>query len=113
MLPPRPPPFAEQELYRRGLHIGLDGSVLLDGSNVYAPYQRDLSQRLHQVDYFHGLIGGIPVCQTYSEESLEPNFLATELINVESGFVFTRLRNLQRAFRARRLRMGIVGVEQC
>ena len=99
MLPyllPRPGEAIERDLYRRGICIGADGSVLQNGSRVYAVHE-DLLFRLHTVDYFHGFRAGYPVCQSTLHET---NFSATELIATDrDGYVVCRLRNVQLKFR--------------
>ena len=102
----RPDDDLEVELYHRKIQIGADGSILLDGSDVYAVHAlkhlpaADVGARLHTIDYFHGFGGpGGPVCQTMRED----DFLATELIAADrNGYVVCRLRHLQRTFRKQR-----------
>ena len=102
LLLPRPDAETERALYHRGIQIGADGSILQDGSQVYAVFE-PTEFRHYTVDYFHGLYGGVPMCQVYSDDYLEPEFLATELIAADrNGFVVLRLRHLQAKFRERR-----------
>ena len=65
---PRPGVAIEQDLYRIGICIGADGSVLQDGSRVYAVHaELSCVHRLHTVDYFYGFLGSSPVCQTVDD----------------------------------------------
>ena len=98
---PRPGTEAERALYRRNIQVGVDGSIVQDGSQVYAVIV-PIWDRLHTVNYFHGFIQGVPACQMRlrSDENVKAAFLAPELIAVgRNGFVERRLRHLQVKFR--------------
>ena len=78
MLPyllPRPGVAIERDLLRRGICIGADGSVLQDGSRVYAVHADVLWGRLHTVYYFHGFPGGSPVCQQRTMNSISSQLI--------------------------------------
>ena len=52
-----------------------------------------------KVDYFHGLIRGVPMCQMWQTEE---NVSATEMINISKGYTVQRIIHLQRRWRRRR-----------
>ena len=78
--------------------IGFDGSVVSDGEYVYVLPLGEVMQ----IDYFHGCIENrngirIPVCQMMDED--ESNFVASELIALQRGFVADCIINVQRRWR--------------
>ena len=96
---PRPGGTIEKDLFWRNICIGADGSVIRDGSRVYAVHA-DVAFRLHTVDYFHGILASYPVCQT---QEYKIDFGAHQLIAADrNGYVVCRLRHLQLKFRNRR-----------
>ena len=59
------PRFLVASICRDGHICGYDGSKLCDSARVMVVASRHPSRlELHHVDYFHGVISGIPVCQT-------------------------------------------------
>ena len=112
----RPGADSEEELHHRGIHIGRDGSILMDASWVYCLCNGlSLEERVQQIDYFHGIWGGMPVAQTMADEI---DIRAADMIAIgTTGFVAKRLAHLQLRFRKRRaakkyeqrmLEMGLV-----
>ncbi len=100
---PRPGPFAEEALFRRNVQIGADGSILRDGSLVYCvrEWGMPLRYRIQRIDYFHGMMGGVPIAQTYDELDVA----ACDVIAITGrGFVVERIRHLQVRFRSWRAR---------
>ena len=103
-----------QQQFMRGIHIGMDGSVLEAGSEVYAPWEA-LGGKLWKIAYWHGIIRGKPVCAVecldnhsrINKESdilLSSDFFARELFNAKRGFVASKIRRMQSLVRARRAR---------
>ena len=103
-----------QQQFMRGIHIGMDGSVLEAGSKVYAPWEA-LGGKLWKIWYWHGIIRGKPVCAVecldnhsrINKESdilLSSDFFARELFNAKRGFVASKIRRMQSLVRARRAR---------
>ena len=87
------------EFYRRGIAIAADGSILLDGDEVYlldAPFHL----RIDRIDYFHGMIGNSPMAKLLSEA--EPDCLARDMVPLGWwGNTFKRITVLQRMWRNR------------
>ena len=54
---------------------------------------------IRKVDYFHGLIDGIPMAQMHSDKAAVS---AIEMINISKGFTALRIANFQRRWRLRR-----------
>ena len=54
---------------------------------------------IQRIDYFHGLIDGIPVAQMYTKKE---DVHATEMISTNGGFTVQRVINFQRRWRVRR-----------
>ena len=74
--------------------IGFDGSLVHDGDYVYVLPLGEVMQ----IDYFHGCnCNGSPVCQMMGED--ESDFVASELIALQRGFVANRIINVQRRWR--------------
>ena len=91
-LQPFPRPLDEQSFYNRDIQIGFDGSLLSDGAEVYVLG----GGGVRRVDYFHGLVDGVPMCQMEDNEEVVS---ATEMINISKGFTALRITNLQRRWR--------------
>ena len=95
-----------QQLFMRGIHIGMDGSVLQAGSSVYAPGE-NRGAKLWKIDLWHNIIDGVPLCQAECLESrwgFGADFFARELFNANRGFVASKIRCMQSLVRARRAR---------
>ena len=106
-----------QQQFMRGIHIGMDGSVLEAGSKVYAPWEA-LGGKLWKIWYWHGIIRGKPVCAVECLDNhsrgmydnsgfrsvLSSDFFARELFNAKRGFVASKIRRMQSLVRARRAR---------
>ena len=74
--------------------IGFDGSLVHNGDYVYVLPLGEVMQ----IDYFHGCnCNGSPVCQMMDED--ESDFVASELIALQRGFVANRIINVQRRWR--------------
>ena len=117
---PFPPPLDEHGLYRRGVQVGFDGSLLWDNMLAYVVprfravrypcYSKGAFQR---IDYFHGCgyhrYGrAMPMCQMFEDKC---DFPAVALVG-PSGFVGKRIIHIQRRWRrwrreSRRKRYGV------
>ncbi len=96
-------PQYELELYRRGVHLGADGSIGRDGDRIYNVIV-PLHQRINQVDYFHGMSSmfGHPACQMNDED--ESIAYAPCLIPINGkaylcGIIHRRIMAIQRLWR--------------
>ena len=58
----------EKELYGRGIHVAVDGSIIQDGDDVYVLDAPSFQERVDSIDYFHGRHHGVPVAQLYSDD---------------------------------------------
>ena len=101
---PFPRPFDEDSLFRKKIQVGFDGSLVGDSMDVYVlGNYRGLREvynfGVRKVDYFHGLIRGVPMCQMWETEECVS---ATEMINISKGYTVQRIIHLQRRWRRRR-----------
>ena len=78
----------KRKLFRRGFQYTLDGSLVNDRDFVFVlpaddrdPETKVAGGRILQIDYFHGLIGGIPIAQMMDDD--ETNVWATEMLAVK------------------------------
>ena len=87
----------EYELFMREIHIAADGSILLDGDELYllhAPFHL----RIDRIDYFIGIKGNSPMAQLLSEG--ETNVLARDMVpRKRQGNTVKRITVLQRMWR--------------
>ena len=95
MLLPRPNARIQREFFNRGIQLGADGSVIRDGNRVYV-INTLLEEKIQTVDYFHGCIGGLPICQIVWDDS---DYAASDLISCDRGFVVRRITHLQTRMR--------------
>jgi hypothetical protein len=105
-------PLDERSLYNQGIQIGFDGSLLRDGAEVYVlccaydgfdgSLLSDGGGGARKLDYFHGLINGVPMGQMEEDEA---DVSATEMINMSQGFTALRITNLQRRWRCAKAMM--------
>ena len=51
---------------------------------------------VRKVDYFHGLIDGVAICQMSDNEE---DVFATEMINISKGYTAVQIIHLQRRWR--------------
>ncbi|MDP7179492.1 MAG: hypothetical protein QF749_14550, partial [Verrucomicrobiota bacterium] len=89
------------ELFRRGIVLGLDGSLLDDGdlvfvvnpmcNGVWREWNEDDHLTLRKIDYWHGVVGDQAVCQMCRDET---NYAADELISACHGFTAQRITHL-------------------
>ena len=106
---PFPRPFDERSLHHRNIQIGFDGSLVQDNMYVYVlgncranPFYHICGAKYRyrfgvgKVDYFHGLIRGVPMCQMWQTEE---TVSATEMINISKGYTVVRIIHLQRRWR--------------
>jgi hypothetical protein len=94
------------ELFRRGIVLGLDGSLLDDGdlvfvvnpmcNGVWREWNEDDHLTLRKIDYWHGVVGDQAVCQMCRDET---NYAADELISACHGFTAQRITHLQKRWR--------------
>ena len=100
---PFPRPLDEFGLFRRGVQVGFDGSLLDDNMVVYVvpryrvvryPCYRSAKEATRRVDYFHGC-APMPICQMLIDEA---DFPAIALVG-PSGFVGKRIIHIQRIWR--------------
>ena len=95
----RPCLATTQRLYRQGLCVGADGSLVQDSGQAYHVGLFEVIQ----IDYFHGCVDYYrgqrePVCQTADEA--ENDYLGMELIATTSkSWVVRRIISLQRMWR--------------
>jgi len=99
-----PRPHDEMDLFDKGIVVGLDGSLLFGGLNAYVLARHGMRAEdghgpIQKIDYFHGLIDGIPVAQMYTKKE---DVHATEMISTNGGFTVQRVINFQRRWRVRR-----------
>lgn len=88
-----PRPLDERILFLQGIQVGFDGSLLRDGAEVYVLG----GGGVRRVDYFHGLVDGVPMCPMEEDEA---DVSATQMINISKGFTALRITNLQRRWRS-------------
>ena len=84
-----------QSLFRKGIQLGFDGSLVDDGDWVYVLGYRLEEQTVQQIDYFHSMVGGAPMAQMTDES----NCSATHMIALQRGFTAIRITNVQRRWR--------------
>ena len=94
------------ELFRRGIVLGLDGSLLDDGdlvfvvnpmcNGVWREWNEDDHLTLRKIDYWHGVVGDQPMCQMCGDEC---NYAADGLISPCRGFTVQCVTYLQRRWR--------------
>ena len=101
---PFPRPFDERRLFNRKIQVGFDGSLVRDGMDVYVlgnycGLRKVYKFGVRKVDYFHGLIDGVAICQMRDNEE---DIFATEMINISKGYTAVRIIHLQRRWRRRR-----------
>ena len=97
-----PRPSCEHELWRKGIQVGFDGSLVQSQDFVYilGYEQQGFKSPVHQVDWFHGLVDNCPMASlNFSDHCCR----AVIMINLSSGFTVQRIVNLQRRWRLRRL----------
>ena len=80
--------MSRMTLFDLGVQYTSDGSFVDDGDSIFVfPTGREDSEaevwrgRICQIDYFHGLIGGIPIAQMMDDN--ETNVWATEMLAVQ------------------------------
>ena len=87
----------EYELYRRGIAIAADGSIVLDGDDVYL-LEQPFHSRIDRVDYFHGMVGNSPMAQMMSDADQ----VARDMLpRKRQGNTVKRITVLQRMWRNR------------
>jgi len=99
------------ELFRRGIVLGLDGSLLDDGdlvfvvnpmcNGVWREWNEDDHLTLRKIDYWHGVVGDQPMCQMHEDER---NHAADELISPCRGFTVKCVTCIQRRWRRWRVK---------
>ena len=99
-----PRPHDERDLFFKGIVVGLDGSLLFDNRSAYVLAWHGMRAEdghgpIQKIDYFHGLIDGIPVAQMYTKKE---DVHATEMISTYGGFTVQRVINFQRRWRVHR-----------
>ena len=87
----------ERDLFKKDIQIGLDGSVILDDDAAYSFCRRG-PRGMVQVDYFHGLIRGVPMAQLKTEA--EEPVRADEMISAVRGPTIKAIVCLQRRWRS-------------
>ena len=106
---PFPRPLDEFGLFRRGVQVGFDGSLLDDNMVVYVvpryrvvryPCYRSAKEATRKIDYFHGCAPfrydrPMPMCQMFKDKA---DFPAVALVG-PSGFVGRRIIHIQRIWR--------------
>ena len=99
-VPARPRPLDERRLYKRGVKLGFDGGLVDDMMHVFVVprYRCSHGQAIEEIDYFHGVVGGMPMCQTMEDEIDYP---AIALVG-SSGFVGKCVIHIQRRWRGLR-----------
>ena len=91
--------LSEVELFRRGIQIGYDGSIVNDGDFVYILDAVAFGENpIQEIDYFHGLIADVPMAQMVDDSDI----LASDMIGLQNGFTAIRIRNFQRRWKERR-----------
>ena len=102
-IPARPRPLDERRLYKRGVKLGFDRGLVDDMMHVFVVprYRCSHGQAIGEIDYFYGVVGGMPMCQTMEDEIDYP---AIALVG-SSGFVGKCVIHIQR--RWRRWRSGL------
>ena len=95
-------PLDERWLFRRGVVVGFDGGLLSSDMRVFVvpryrmyPYSCPSEETIQEVDYFHGLIDGMPVAQMAGDEMDMP---AIAFIG-SNGFVGKCVTHIQRRWR--------------
>ena len=94
VLQPFPRPHDEYGLFRRQIQVGFDGSLVKDNMRVYV--LTNPCRGVQRVDYFHGLVDGVPMSQLCGDEA---DVSATEMINISKGYTTVRIIHLQRRVR--------------
>ena len=86
-----------QFLFRKGIQLGFDGSLVDDGDWVYVLgiHSQWEEHTVQQIDYFHGMVGGAPIAQMTDESDCS----ATHMIALQLGFTAIRITNVQRRWR--------------
>ena len=106
-----PRPENEQDLYDREIQVGFDGSLLFDMQYAYVLsrcwIREDGRGPKLKIDYFHGLMSGIPSAKMCTKK--EEDVLATDMISIYGGFTVQRIKHFQRRWRARPWRPSIAG----
>ena len=82
----------------RKMTTGADGYFIDEGRHVYCLLEA-LEMRMQQVDYFHGLYQGVPVCQTMVGKInlSSSSMISTSIFNP----TVRRITKIQRKFRSR------------
>ena len=102
----------EEVLFRRGIQIAADGSIVQDGDDVYlldAPFQ----DRVTNIKYFHGLVRiGVPIAKLNCIDSngvrYEEDCLAMNMVQLASwGVAVHCITVLQRKWRNRQWRLYV------
>ena len=93
-------------LWKKGIQVGYDGSLLDDGDCVYlldVVYQQK-GNPIQRIDYFHGFDTkrDEPIAQLFNEGM--GDFGSSRMINLTYGFTVTRIKNFQRRWRRWRLK---------
>ena len=85
----------EYQLFRRGIQIGADGSILTDRAPAYV-LLGPLEERMNEIDYFHGFSWSCPCAQMDDDSEIH----AISMISTShSGFTVRRIISLQRRWR--------------
>ena len=93
--------LSEVELFRRGIQIGYDGSIVNDGDFVYILDAVAFGENpIQEIDYFHGfsINPNVPMAQMVDDSDI----LASDMIGLQNGFTAIRMRNFQRRWKERR-----------
>ena len=88
-------------LWKEGIQIGYDGSILDDGDRVYLLGVVDQQKKnpIQKIDYFYGFHTerDEPIAQLLNKDM--GDFVASRMINRTRGFTVIRIKNIQRRFR--------------
>jgi len=96
-------PELEQSLYDRSIQIAMDGSILMDGDDVYV-LNASFDARVDRIEYFHGLVLGMPAASLYSDDAT----IAINMIPLGlRGNTAKRISLLQRKWRNQRWRLYV------
>ena len=95
-------------LWKEGIHIGYDGSILDDGDRVYILGVVDQQKKnpIQKIDYFHGFNTERDIAQLLNKDM--GDFVGSSMINMAHGFTVIRIKNIQRRWRKWREKVEIV-----